>query len=101
MEHYKRFSYKPWPHEIYDSEKNKEGLDELVSRILNKKIVEWATGMAAKHKNFTYRIVNAESFLDPRVKTDPGLESATVVVHVVYHTDQIILNSLQYKSKSV
>jgi len=79
MEQYKRFSYKPWPYELAAA-----NLDELVSKTLNDQINSWTTVMKTNHSNFRYRIINADSFLDPRVKTDPGLESASVVIHIAY-----------------
>lgn len=82
MELYKRFSYKPHSHNWFEV-----NLDELISNQLNEKIEKWVKEMKVKHKNFHYRVLNADTFLDPRVKTDPGLESATAIIHILYEID--------------
>ena len=76
MRKYKRISFRT---PVFD--RTKSDIDELVSEEINDRIQNWIKSFDIAPE---YRIINADTFLDPRSRTDPGIESASTIIHIEY-----------------
>lgn len=81
MEFYKCFSCQPVSPSAMEV-----GFDAFVSETLNKDVSEWAAAMKQKHRNFSYRILNADSVGNPHPKSYnvTGRAAIYTFLHIAY-----------------
>lgn len=70
-------------------EKIKE-IDKIARKSIAQKIADESLKNIGPFE-IKYRIVNVSSTVDPRVKTDPGLNSVITIMHVAYWFEKITL----------
>lgn len=76
MRKYKRISFLT---PVFD--RTKRDIDELVSEEINNRIQTWIKSFKTAPE---YHIINADTFIDPRTRTDPGLDSAYTIIHIEF-----------------
>ena len=76
MRKYKRISFRT---PVFNS--IKKDVDELVSEEINERIQVWLEGFEVAPE---YRLINADTFMDPRTSTAIGIQSAYTIIHIEY-----------------